>query len=68
MTIITKGMGAIIKAGTKTFSAKGKGGKKISRNVTWDQDLNKDFSYKPFIGQGKKRTRFFIFFKKRWKK
>tara|TARA_X000001382_G_scaffold83670_1_gene59218 strand:- start:232 stop:486 length:255 start_codon:yes stop_codon:yes gene_type:complete len=55
MTIITKGMGAIIKAGTKTFSAKGKGGKNISRNVTWDQDLNKDFSYKPFIGQGKKR-------------
>ena len=55
MTLITKGMGAIIKAATKTFSAKGKGNKKIIRAVTWNQDLNKDFSYKPYIGQGKNR-------------
>ena len=55
MTLITKGMGAIIKATTKTSSAKGKGNKKIIRAVTWNQDLNKDFSYKPYIGQGENR-------------
>ena len=55
MTLITKGMGAIIKAATKTSSATGKGNKKITRAVTWNQDLNKDFSYKPYIGQGKNR-------------